>query len=183
MVWDISGWSATGLDCATACFRKNRMMRRGVKPVRNNLFFVWAKCEREFCSYAIFLSKICHTMVGYGYYTYHNNHFLFHSIQVLKNLFDYLLILLLRSSFVAAYRILCFWYIKIFFGLSPASHTGFFVFYLYPQISFFCSSYLCDAPMVFGEFLVLFLWFPCISNHALRLSFCCGSLYQISHIN
>ena len=28
MVWDISGWSATGLDCTTACFHKNRMMIR-----------------------------------------------------------------------------------------------------------------------------------------------------------
>ena len=110
--------------------------RRGVKPVRNNLFFVWAKCEREFCPYAIFLSKICHTMVGYGYYTYHNNHFLFHSIQVLKNLFDYLLILLLRSSFVAAYRILCFWYKNIFWFVTSLPHWVFCFFIISSNLIF-----------------------------------------------
>ena len=53
-----------------------------------------------------FLSKICHTMVVYGYYTYHSNHFVFDSLVWVFSI---------HVHYIVIIRIICFFFSRKIF--------------------------------------------------------------------
>ena len=65
------------------------------------LIFDWVKLWESMVSLCNFLSKICHTMVVYGYYTYHSNHFVFDSLVWVFSI---------HVPYIVIIRIICFFF-------------------------------------------------------------------------